>query len=392
MKKSWYFIIVMSIFICFLFGCTRNIDNDTKKLANIYVKSCFKDCKPYNRGAVSKNNPNRFNTMWMGNYVCENGNECYIVLNDSLYRYSDGKTELMLKDKMPMTSLVGVTDNKIIYFTERLYPQKEYYTYNTLWINNIETGETKQVFNREFTGYYVSVFDNYLFVKENPDLFWIDLETEEENVIENFDKKSEEEINKNLPEGFYAKTFDGRYNNYFDLEVYKNEGENNRVGIGAFIVDDEFVEIRDIYDYDLNSNWNVYNGDFYVYIAASEIDPDMTPRNKTRGSSERCDTCYWTGDYIYKFEGPDFVAKEKIYSDEKNRIIGFNPETNEVYLYVFDNGTITAKDLDDQTETIIETLDNAEIIEFEWVDTRLYWKYVNNGTEEFGGIHEFDEK
>lgn len=392
MKKSWYFIIVMSISICFLFGCTRNTDNDTKKLANIYVKSCFKDCKPYNRGAVSKNNPNRFNTMWMGNYVCENGNECYIVLNDSLYRYSDGKTELMLKDKMPMTSLVGVTDNKIIYFTERLYPQKEYYTYNTLWINNIETGETKQVFNREFTGYYVSVFDNYLFVKENPDLFWINLETEEENVIENFDKKSEEEINKNLPEGFYAKTFDGRYNDYFDLEVYKNEGENNRVGIGAFIVDDEFVEIHDIFHYDVSCNWNVYNGDYYVYRTGSEFDPEWIPRNKTIGNSERCDTCYWIQDNIFKIEGPDFAAEEKIYSDEKNRIIGFNPETNEVYLYVFDNGTITAKDLDNQTETIIETLDNAEIIEFEWVDTRLYWKYVNNGTEEFGGIHEFDEK
>ena len=73
-----------------------------------------------------------------------------------------------------------------------------------------------------------------------------------------------------------------------------------------------------------------------------------------------------------------------------NRILGYNPDTNEVYLYVFDNRTITAKDLDDQSEKTVETLDEANTIYFEWRDTRLYWIYDKKGVEEFGGCHEFN--
>ena len=78
-----------------------------------------------------------------------------------------------------------------------------------------------------------------------------------------------------------------------------------------------------------------------------------------------------------------------MYEDSTNRILGYNPDTNEVYLYVFDNRTITAKDLDNQSEKIVATLDEADTIQFEWYDTRLYWMYEKNGVEEFGGNLDF---
>ena len=37
-----------------------------------------------------------------------------------------------------------------------------------------------------------------------------------------------------------------------------------------------------------------------------------------------------------------------------------------------------------------ETLKEADTIQFEWHDTRLYWKYIKDGNEEFGGCHEFN--
>ena len=97
-------------------------------------------------------------------------------------------------------------------------------------------------------------------------------------------------------------------------------------------------------------------------------------------------------DEITYIEGPDYINSEEktLYEDSINRILGYNPDTNEVYLYVFDNRTITAKDLDNQSEKIVETLDEADTIRFEWYDTRLYWMYKKNGVEEFGGCHEFN--
>ena len=83
------------------------------------------------------------------------------------------------------------------------------------------------------------------------------------------------------------------------------------------------------------------------------------------------------------------VNVQNVYEDGTNRIIGYNPDTNEVYLYNFLNNTIVSKNLDDKSETVTETLKEADTIEFEWCDTRLYWFYVNKGIEEYGGVHEF---
>lgn len=55
----------------------------------------------------------------------------------------------------------------------------------------------------------------------------------------------------------------------------------------------------------------------------------------------------------------------------------------------FDNKTITSRNLGDQSEKVVEKLKDAETIKFEWIDTKLYWFYINNGLEEYGGCCEF---
>ena len=39
---------------------------------------------------------------------------------------------------------------------------------------------------------------------------------------------------------------------------------------------------------------------------------------------------------------------------------------------------------------MMNTLKEAETIQFEWIDTKLYWVYINGGIEEYGGCHKFN--
>ena len=139
---------------------------------------------------------------------------------------------------------------------------------------------------------------------------------------------------------------------------------------------------------------NIIGDDLYVFFVSSQHEAQGHGPLVHYGTAERCRTKYWELDRIKKVEGPDLYGSSKkeetFYEDSTNRIIGYNPYTNEVYLYVFENGTLTAKDLDDQSEKVIETLKEADTIQFEWHDTRLYWKYIKDGNEEFGGCHEFN--
>ncbi|MCR4930735.1 MAG: hypothetical protein K5988_12155, partial [Lachnospiraceae bacterium] len=90
-------------------------------------------------------------------------------------------------------------------------------------------------------------------------------------------------------------------------------------------------------------------------------------------------------------DGYSYSNKETFYEDESNRIIGYNPDNKIVYLYSFENKSISMKNIEDGSETVIENLEDADKIEFEWEDTRLYWRYINDEYETYGGCYDCGE-
>ena len=87
-----------------------------------------------------------------------------------------------------------------------------------------------------------------------------------------------------------------------------------------------------------------------------------------------------------------FRYADTIYEDESNRIIGFNPDEQIVYLYSVENNTISMKNIEDGSETVIDVLGDYDKIEFEWEDSKLYLRCTKDENETFGGCYDFGEE
>ena len=56
-----------------------------------------------------------------------------------------------------------------------------------------------------------------------------------------------------------------------------------------------------------------------------------------------------------------------------------------------ENNSILMKNIEDNSETVLEVLDEADKIEFEWEESKLYWRYTNDEVEIYGGCYDFAE-
>ena len=382
--------VLLFIFIGLFCGCIGGNDltnSEEDKRPDIFVKNCYKDYHNVIKGeqiGYGMNNDKYERYTYLPYFVCENGEDYYYVINNSVYKYSNNTSELLFSAEENIFALVGV-------YEENLYYTSQY----SLWKYDIQKDVSEKVFDDNLSHFDTLLFENYLIVKDNiSDILYIyNIENDKKITIEDYLTKDFDEMNQMLPEGFSIRRPQGGgfielyYDNGIDLIKMgfyddnlneKNEVERIQHASGGLakttVIDD-----------------NLYTLDVYSKSRAEGHGP-----LEHYGTAERCRTKYWELDRIIMIEGPDDLygpsnpEEITLYEDSTNRVIGYNPYTNEVYLYVFENGTLTAKDLDDQSEKVIETLKEADTIQFEWHDTRLYWKYIKDGNEEFGGCHEFN--
>lgn len=389
--------ILLFILIGLLCGCIDENDLTKPEADNrpdIYVRDSYKDLK--------KGDGNISGRYGIPLFAVENGEIIYTLENDSVYKYESGKKELVFKveeeENTRIGSLVYASDDYIIYLMMDTKSDGEYnvHSSDTIWKYSFESKNRQQIIDKHFSSFISIVVDNTIIIRDDSNFYFADIETLEYEVIEDYNDKTEEELNDLLPTGFYSKKYKGKQYDSFEL-FFEGNGSNERVGFIYYYDEDneEMIDINEVLDASLWLKTNCYDGKIYAFYLNSEVikqggDNYLMLRY---GNSEGCETKHWISDEICFVDGPNYHSSEKqsLYKDSNNRILGYNPDTNEVYLYVFDNHSITAKDLDDQSEKTVETLDEADAIKFEWYDTRLYWIYDKNGVEEYGGCHEFGD-
>ena len=376
--------VLLFVFIGLFCGCIggndlTNSEEDTRP--DIFVKKCYKDYCNVIKGEKSgygMDNNKYENYTYLPYYVCENGGDYFYVINNSVYKYSNNKSELLFTAEENIFALVGV-------YEEDIYYTSQY----SLWKYDTQKGVSKKVLNENLSHFDTLLFENYLIVKDNISyvLYIYNIENNQKVMIRDYLTTEQDEMNQMLPEGFFI-----RKNKENFLDIYFDNG-NDLIIVGFeknnINEQNEVVRLRHT-----SNSLNIIDDNLYLFNVYSESIAAGHGPLEYYGTAERCRTKYWELDRIIKVEGSDIPHSSKdeetLYEDSTNRIIGYNPYTSEVYLYVFENGTLTAKDLDDQSEKVIETLKEADTIQFEWHDTRLYWKYIKDGNEEFGGCHEFN--
>ncbi len=351
-------------------------------VVNIYVRGSM-----YDSGKVFSPEHPTYRTM--GKSVCEYEGNVYFGIGNCVYKQSpEGDMEKIFESDEVIYSFLGIWKDKVLFAKENGKDIRDFYL-NNFWVYDCQTGNTKQITDLECSKYYATVYENYLFVY-NGRLLCYDIESDQETLTDNISTKTEEEWKNYLPDSFIVKKYNTK-NNSLGEELYKIENDKEiPLGIVSYIVDNKYLNFGGVGNRFSEYKWVYYNKNIYTISVYPKFEDAHAP---LPGTDEICDTQYWEKDVlsIADSKNLDPVKVTDVYEDSVNRIVGYNPDTNEVYLYVFDNNTLTAKNLDDSSETVIETFDNAETIEFEWCDTRLYWFYVKNGSEEYGGVHEFAE-
>ena len=56
-----------------------------------------------------------------------------------------------------------------------------------------------------------------------------------------------------------------------------------------------------------------------------------------------------------------------------------------------EDNSISMKNIEDGSETVIDVLEDCDKIEFEWEDSKLYLRYTDDENETFGGCYDFGE-
>ena len=233
-------------------------------------------------------------------FVYEFNEDSYLMLNNSVYKNSNGNIELLFDSYPNIKSLVGVTDSYIVYLSEEKEEGNEIKR-DSVWKYNTDTKEITRVFDESFTDYRLIMNGNDLFVRE---LFCLNSNVEKVNIvyadienntgvsIPNYTGLTEEEMNKLLPEEYKIKKYKGLNVAYDEYENYKTPdgGKIVKIGLAPEVIDDEFLKF---YSNDsLYYKWMKYQDSvYYIRVYANFNKTDYDPRQRVPfGTEEICET------------------------------------------------------------------------------------------------------
>ena len=246
---------------------------------------------------------------------------------------------------------------------------------------DLKSGDVKEVYYFGTDRYKEAFFDdnNESFFAYNDVEIWYFNVSEDEEVYLTYTVLSDGSVFgnvKDIPEGYYAKqyTYYGYYNKENRLHFYKDTEDGEE--ILTFHNQDSLELITN----KGNSTAETATLEDTLYVIDSIRTEFLSEWDKGKLSMVKRGN-----------DGYSSWNKETFYEDESNRIIGYNPDCEIVYLFSFENKSIIMKNIEDDSETIIEELEDADKIEFEWEESKLYWRYTNDEVETFGGCYDFGE-
>lgn len=115
--------------------------------------------------------------------------------------------------------------------------------------------------------------------------------------------------------------------------------------------------------------------------------------------------CVYKNDYLsainvntsdWRYDAIDIIdtntdERYTLYKDDENRIIGFNIDANEVYLYKYSDNTLVAKDMGTGGTRNLSKLDDTDTITFVWEGTNLIYFYGLGENMQYGGMVDIAE-
>ncbi|MBR3469230.1 MAG: hypothetical protein IKH28_06000 [Lachnospiraceae bacterium] len=336
-------------------------------------------------------------------YVSEGDDGAIIQLNNSVYRLTNGEPVLLFKADPYILSLVCATKDYVVYLCDSGSKDHDYGHYqNSVWRYDLGTKTTTQIFDRDFylpSSFGLQIVDEYLMIYCDDTLYIANLKENQEIVFKDYSFLEVDDVQSKLPEGFEVSeitTWDYDDEHHIVKEMTK-DGNPTILSENAYEGPDREESLPMDNRYRLVKNCSYYDGNYYVtYTEPQHVQYSRV--SAVYGTSERVNTDQWNKDYIEIIRGPEYSKAEPYYNEFHVRIIGFLPETNEVIQYQFNDKSLVVKDLDDNTVTTIEKiLQKSKTIQFEWIDTRLYWFYLDEmetgGTEtdRYGGCYDFGE-
>ena len=303
-------------------------------------------------------------------YIYETQDGIYITLNNKLYYYSDGYQELIFECDENLGPVINVSDEYILFIqrSNKFEKIKKY---------DLNSGDILEECYYEINKYkeaFLDEADEYYFAYNDDEVLCLNISKDEVDYVRNYTASYDGTIKgaiKNLPEGYYAKEY-----SYYGkrLEFYKETEAG-----------EEILTFHGRNGQELS----IVKGDSYSESAISEDTRYTINSIRSKFLSE------WEKDTVSTNKGDGDIFshwdEETFYEEETNRIIGYNPDNNIVYLYSMENNSILMKNIEDNSETVLEVLDEADKIEFEWEESKLYRRYTNDEVETYGGFYDFAE-
>ncbi len=307
-------------------------------------------------------------------FIYETENGYYITLNNKLYSYSEGCQELIFECDGNLGPVIYATDEYIL-FIQRSEDREK------IKKLDLNSGDIIEEYDNEIDKFKEAFFDEnneYFFAYDNSQILSLNVKEDEVYNLHSFVTSDDAKVlctYKDLPEGYYAKHENDYRSNYSynDIRLYfYKETEDG----------EELLKFHNSKSLELsvsNSYPNVDKGDSLFMIETS----------RKRFSLE------WEKDIISTIESNNtykYSNRETIYEDESKRIIGYNPDNKIVYLYSMEDNSISMKNIEDGSETVIDVLEDYDKIEFEWEDSKLYLRCTKDENETFGGCYDFGKE
>ncbi|MCR4929498.1 MAG: hypothetical protein K5988_05840, partial [Lachnospiraceae bacterium] len=259
-------------------------------------------------------------------YVYETQDRVYISLNDNLY--SEGNQNLVFECEENLGPVIDITDEYILFIqrSEKFEKIKKL---------DLNSGDIKEECYYEIYKYKEAFLDDeYFFAYNDEEVLCLNINLDEVDYVRNYTVSFDGTIKgaiKDLPEGYFAKQ--DKYTRFNVQEnrllFYKDteEGEEKL----TFHERDSLELTNTGYS---NAEIGLFGDSLYI------IDS-----NRNEFLSE------WLKDTLSIAErgvdGYSYSNKETFYEDESNRIIGYNPDNKIVYLYSFENKSISMKNIED---------------------------------------------
>lgn len=329
-------------------------------------------------------------------YIEATDDSLYMIINNSLYKNGERQENCIIPDRFPI--IVGGTENYLYIISSlgsgynlyrysysedeivKIYSneeEKEEYGFDTIsksiWINDndcllvtIENGASNM--KRDYSALYI-------FSDDAVERYEITDETIDINVKYKCQQVEGVQFITNTNHDWYIEC-DGM-----------NDRENTIVCDGHVFKSGQLEPISG-YEILNESSYEISGYTWYIDSYEDKAIYSITGGKYYKGDYQdviNTSTTNWRYDAIDIY---DTSSDERytLYEDGTNRIIGYNPDANEVYLYVYSDNTLISKDLDDDTIVSLESFEDADTISFVWEGTDLYYFYGADDDMSYGGM------